>query len=67
MNIGLYGEERTRTAQEMRAHYEAGSSIRNLVNRYGWSYGTTRSLLLSAGTKLRKRGARTVPTTGRKA
>ncbi|MFJ3249161.1 helix-turn-helix domain-containing protein [Streptomyces sp. NPDC086782] len=52
----LDGAERRRIALKMQADYYAGSSLRNLVDRTGWSYGTVRNLLLSVGTDLRKRG-----------
>ncbi|MFI2434735.1 helix-turn-helix domain-containing protein [Streptomyces sp. NPDC018693] len=59
------GQERTAFAERLRAEYYAGSSIRNLADRTGYSYGTVRNLLLSVGTKLRKRGGgRPRPVTG---
>ncbi|MGV9913434.1 helix-turn-helix domain-containing protein [Streptomyces tendae] len=50
------GEQRTAFAERLRTDYYAGSSIRNLADRTGYSYGTVRNLLLSVGTKLRARG-----------
>ncbi|MEU5498463.1 helix-turn-helix domain-containing protein [Streptomyces griseofuscus] len=47
---------RERLALDMQARYYAGSSIRNLRDHYGYSYGTVHSLLLSVGTTLRGRG-----------
>ncbi|MEV5007266.1 helix-turn-helix domain-containing protein [Streptomyces sp. NPDC055692] len=56
INNRLEGDDRTKTALKMQADYYAGSSLRNLVDRTGWSYGTVRNLLLSVDTDLRKRG-----------
>lgn len=50
------GAERLAFAEQLKADYYAGSSIRNLADRTGYAYGTVRSLLLLVGTKLRKRG-----------
>lgn len=50
------GEQRRAFAERLRTDYYAGSSIRNLADRTGYSYGTVRNLLLSVDTKLRARG-----------
>ncbi|MFF0092778.1 helix-turn-helix domain-containing protein [Streptomyces canus] len=52
------GQERTAFAERLRSDYYAGSSIRNLADRTGYSYGTVRNLLLDVGTVLRKRGGK---------
>ncbi|MFF5422099.1 helix-turn-helix domain-containing protein [Streptomyces sp. NPDC002409] len=52
----LRGQDRTRTARRLRAKYDAGASIRALVEDEGLSYGTTRKLLMEAGTTMRGRG-----------
>lgn len=57
----LTGDARTATARQWQADYYAGSSIQNLVDRTGYSYGTVRSLLLLVDTKLRPRGTRPRP------
>ncbi|MEV6738618.1 helix-turn-helix domain-containing protein [Streptomyces sp. NPDC051104] len=49
-------DQRERIALEMRDRYYRGSSIRNLRDHYGYSYGTVHNLLLSVGTTLRGRG-----------
>ncbi|KQW13585.1 helix-turn-helix domain-containing protein [Streptomyces sp. Root369] len=51
------GQERLAFAERLRADYYAGSSIRNLADRTGYSYGTVRNYLLAVHTKLRKRGS----------
>ncbi|MFD0209187.1 helix-turn-helix domain-containing protein [Streptomyces hirsutus] len=55
------GEERSKLARQMKAEYYAGSSIRNLAERHEFSYGTVRTLLLLAKTRLRRRGKDTRP------
>lgn len=49
----LTGDERVRVASEMRVKYEAGGSLRSLVEEYDRPYGTVRRLLLEAGATLR--------------
>ncbi|MFJ6561992.1 helix-turn-helix domain-containing protein [Streptomyces sp. NPDC091412] len=56
MNSRLEGADRTKTALKMQGRYYAGSSIRNLADSTGWSYGTVRNLLISVDTEFRKRG-----------
>ncbi|MGY3199810.1 helix-turn-helix domain-containing protein [Streptomyces sp. TE5632] len=59
----LTGEKRTAKAMELKGLYYAGSSIRNLVDETGYSYGTVRNLLREAKTKFRRRGGgRPAPT-----
>jgi hypothetical protein len=60
----LTGPERTQLAEKLRDDYEAGSTIRSLAQRNGYSYGTVHTLLLEAHTKLRKRGGRPRPAPG---
>lgn len=52
----LRGHPRGRVANDLRAAYETGDSIRGLADKTGHSYSTTRRLLLEAGTTLRPRG-----------
>ncbi|MER6976018.1 helix-turn-helix domain-containing protein [Streptomyces carpinensis] len=55
-NAQIPADQRERIAKDMQGRYYAGSSIRNLRDHSGYSYGTVRNLLLSVGTKLRVRG-----------
>ncbi|MEU1853974.1 helix-turn-helix domain-containing protein [Streptomyces sp. NPDC019990] len=52
----LTGEARQAKALELKGKYYAGASIRNLVERTGYSYGTVRNLLVLAKTQFRRRG-----------
>jgi hypothetical protein len=47
---------RAEVRTQLRDRYEAGSSIRDLANEFGLSFGTVRALLLEAGVCLRSRG-----------
>lgn len=52
----LRGDARMKAAVEWRRDYDAGQSIRSIAQEHRYSYATTRTLLLLAGTTLRKRG-----------
>lgn len=52
----LVGEKRTAKARELAKEYNAGSSIRALVDVHGMSYGTVRALLVSQKVTFRPRG-----------
>ncbi|MDX2709593.1 helix-turn-helix domain-containing protein [Streptomyces sp. PA03-6a] len=52
----LTGFERRRYAAELKAKYEAGASIRDLVQETNRSYGYVHRLLDSAGVTFRPRG-----------
>lgn len=52
----LKGDERFKVSQKMKADYEAGNSIRDLVAIYHRSYGLCRNLLLEANVEIRQRG-----------
>ncbi|MDQ8706213.1 helix-turn-helix domain-containing protein [Streptomyces sp. LHD-70] len=57
--VMLRGEARTRIANELRAKYEAGKSIRQIVlTTPCYSYGFVRKLLVEAETPLRATGTR---------
>lgn len=49
-------EVRASTRKRLEAAYERHASIRDLVERTGYSFGTVRNLLLEAGVILRGRG-----------
>ncbi|HEU4751822.1 MAG TPA: helix-turn-helix domain-containing protein [Armatimonadota bacterium] len=53
------GPERDRLASDLRRRYEAGESIRNLINATGRSYGFVHDLLVQSGATMRKRGGDT--------
>ncbi|WP_306192476.1 helix-turn-helix domain-containing protein [Streptomyces sp. MK5] len=55
-NAKIPADQRERIALAMKKGYVAGSSIRNLRDRQGYSFGTVRNLLLSVDTVLRSRG-----------
>jgi predicted transcriptional regulator len=50
------GPERDRVAAELKAGYEAGTSIRALAKEAGRSYGGVHRLLADAGVTFRSRG-----------
>lgn len=50
------GDARIRFAEKLRKEYDAGTSIRDLGVKYGYSYGGMHALLTLAGTKFRARG-----------
>lgn len=52
----ITGEDRTALATSMRAAYEAGGTVRNLMAAFGTTYGRTWILLREAGTEMRPRG-----------
>lgn len=52
----LTGEDRTRIRTDAARRYLAGSTIQSVARQIGFSYGTTRTLLLEAGVRLRKPG-----------
>lgn len=52
------GARRQAFAERLRAEYYAGNSIRSLVRKTGYSYGTVHNLLVQADTKFRPRGGR---------
>jgi hypothetical protein len=52
----LTGETRTRTRTRAAELYLAGCTIQSTARQIGYSYGTTRTLLLEAGVRLRKPG-----------
>lgn len=52
----LKGQARTDHAQELRARYERGDTVRGLANAYDRSYGATHALLLLAKTPMRPHG-----------
>lgn len=52
----LRGDARTEAGQQLRARYEAGDTIRSLMEVTGRSYGYIHGLLRSAGTTMRPRG-----------
>lgn len=52
----LTGEHRTKTRTKAAALYIAGSTIQSTARQVGWSYGTTRTLLVEAGVRLRRPG-----------
>jgi hypothetical protein len=54
--IPTRGEARNRLRAEAARHYLAGCSIPSTARQIGRSYGTTRTLLLEAGVRLRKPG-----------
>jgi len=49
-------ETRERLAQELKAKYYAGASVRGLAAEYECAYGTAHGLLTLAGTRFRPRG-----------
>ncbi|WP_089335744.1 helix-turn-helix domain-containing protein [Blastococcus mobilis] len=52
----LSGETRQQTAEQLRAAYEAGRSIRQLSAEHGYSITRVRGLLTDAGVTFRGRG-----------
>ncbi len=52
------GAEREWVAARLRTAYEAGRSIRDLMDETEYSYGKVHALLTQAGTTLRPRGGR---------
>lgn len=52
-NPALTGDDRTAVAEDLAALYRAGSSIRDIAQRTGRSYGVVHDLLTEAGTQFR--------------
>lgn len=52
----LTGEDRTRVRTDAARRYMAGSTIQSVARQIGFSYGTTRTLLIEAGVRLRRPG-----------
>jgi helix-turn-helix protein len=52
----LPGPERDKVAAELKAQYEAGTSIRAIAKATGRSYGGVHQLLAGAGVQFRSRG-----------
>jgi hypothetical protein len=52
----LPGPERDKLAAELKARYEAGTSIRAIAEGTGRSYGGVHQLLADAGVQFRSRG-----------
>jgi hypothetical protein len=50
------GTDREKLAEQLRAEYEAGRSIRQLCAEHGYSIGRVRRLLADAGVAFRSRG-----------
>jgi hypothetical protein len=50
------GEARIRLRSRAAGLYLAGSTIQSTARQIGRSYGTTRTLLIEAGVRLRRRG-----------
>ena len=50
------GTTRTRLRTQATQQYLAGCTIQSTARQIGYSYGTTRTLLLEAGVRLRARG-----------
>lgn len=55
-NPRLKGEAREKEALRLQDRYYAGSSVRNLVESSGWSFGTVHNLLAEVDTVMRKQG-----------
>lgn len=56
--LKLIGPARDQTARNLRARYDAGASIADLITETGRSYGYVHALLDHAGTAFRPRGGR---------
>lgn len=52
----ITGETRTRVREHAARLYVQGCTIHSVARHIGYSYGTTRTLLLEAGVVLRKPG-----------
>lgn len=52
----VIGEERARVARDVRARYDEGTSVRELSEQIGRSYGFVHRLLVESGAQLRARG-----------
>lgn len=61
-NTTLTGRERLLVARDFADFYNAGSSIRDLAQQTGRSYGNVRRLLLDAGVTLRPRSSARIRT-----
>ena len=51
----LRGPQREATASGLRAEYEAGFTLMEVAAKFELSYGTTRTLILEAGGRMRSR------------
>ena len=55
----ITGSERTKLAGDLKKAYEKGTSIRELADRHGRSYGFIHRVLSESGVQLRGRGGAT--------
>lgn len=55
MSTILTGHAREAAAADCRELYDAGSSIRDVARRFGYSFGKAHTLLREAGTEFRGR------------
>ena len=55
----ITGSERTKLASDLKKAYEKGTSIRELADRHGRSYGFIHRVLSESGVQLRGRGGAT--------
>lgn len=59
----ITGAERTKLARDLKKSYAKGTSIRDLAQAHGRSYGWVHRVLTEAGVTLRPRGGTTRPKT----
>ena len=52
----ITGSERTKLAADLKKAYDKGTSIRELADKHGRSYGFVHRLLSESGATLRSRG-----------
>ncbi len=55
----ITGSERTKLASDLKKSYEKGTSIRELADKHGRSYGFIHRVLSESGVALRGRGGAT--------
>ncbi len=55
----ITGSDRAKLANEIKAQYRKGASIRELAESHGRSYGFMHRILAESGAPLRQRGGRT--------
>jgi predicted transcriptional regulator len=55
----ITGSERSKLAGELKKSYEKGTSIRELADKHGRSYGFIHRVLSESGVQLRGRGGAT--------
>ncbi|MCW2496572.1 helix-turn-helix domain-containing protein [Jatrophihabitans sp.] len=55
----ITGSDRTKLASELKKSYEKGTSIRELADKHGRSYGFVHRVLSESGATLRGRGGAT--------